>query len=665
MQEPKFLPQIMPDLSEGFVDGLTKAADSFQKYNFKDFPWLKVKSSPTAEEKTELLASAKLSGFLVPAYMNNIDFPDWWLENRDGSKTWLPEPDTAVYPTITKDKIIVGIIDVGIAFGHRRFRLQDGETRILGAWQQGAPFRGTEHLPFGDALFQDDIKDLLMEFSQGKDLKKPLDQDGFNRAADLVNYEIPEAGRHLAHRAAHGTHVMGLAGGAEPGSDFAKRIRFLVVNLPPPVAYAEGGAFLDAYLTYAIRWIYEVKKRIEQTSELANSVPMILNVSFGKQAGGKDASQLFVKTLQSVAGRSRKSPAHIVIPAGNDNLNRIHARKRIVRNAALSIPFRIKPDDVTSNFIEVWMDPEWRSGARRAPLQISVVPPGQEPDTVTAGIDGQIKELKDGFGRIYCERVTGGNGYRPRFRYLICLTPDRYGGEVNKTGAPAGLWTLILRNPNVSMVRAMIQVQTDQATLPGLSGARRPYLDHPEYQRFEDLTRIRDTYEYTPGEDDPASLDWPGPVRRHGTLNGYSQNSFVTCIAGYRWTDGRPAPYSSSGAQYKRNANDRGAPTVAFITDEGAAHFGVLSDGASDGSTVALRGTSFASAAATRFVVERWLAGKLDPEIKLSDFFKGLFKAKEEASKPRDEWLGAGVDIEKCGRGRVDWRPDGRVDRFG
>lgn len=47
----------------------------------------------------------------------------------------------------------------------------------------------------------------------------------------------------------------------------------------------------------------------------------------------------------------------------------------------------------------------------------------------------------------------------------------------------------------------------------------------------------------------------------------------------------------------------RYAPTASFPTDDAPSHFGILATGSANGSTVTMRGTSFASAQAARELV--------------------------------------------------------------
>lgn len=604
---------------------------------------------------------ANLPVFPVSDHAANPDF----LDTVRAASSWLPEQ--ADYPVLDEDSLVVGVIDVDIALGHRRFRRSDGTSRVLAAWQQGAAWSsGPSHLPFGAQLMQADIDRLLAEHSHG-DLTRPLDQQGFNRAAGLLDPDRPHSLHALDTSLAHGTHVMGLAAGADPGREtsFSERVRLLVANLPPSSAYGEGGAFLDYYLVYAMRWIVEMHARIAQASGLTKTPPLLLNISFGKQAGAKDERQVFVREAKHLAEADRilgQARFNCIMPAGNDNLSRVHARFELPPGEEKTLDWRVSPDDGTSNFVEVWIEKVLNPDTTQAPIELDIVPPGGAPGNFAPASTGQIIDLKSGLGRVYCDAVPPEDGKSVRFRFLICLAPDRFkmGGKV---GAPAGKWQIRFRNGDTIAHTLRASVQTDQATLPGQRNARRSYFEDATYRLYEESGRDADSFAYVSGAQAAPDLDKGKMVQRRGTLNSYAANRFVATIAGHRETDGRPAAYSATGVGQALHMNGRGAPTVSFPADDGAAHFGLLSDGASDGSVVAMQGTSFACACATRYLAENWLAGRFDPEADNPGILTYLKEGPLQVPRP-DRWWDAPVGRAKVGAGRVAWQPGRPVARL-
>ena len=612
--------------------------------------------------------------FPVPSAVANPD-PEANLPG-DGS---LPPPDAADLPLFdaahAATTLVMGVIDIDIAFGHRRFRTGDGNSRVLAAWQQGAPLRAETRtgLPFGEELLQDGIDGLLDAYRLGGPAGR-LDHDGFYTRLGLISHDRIEGMGALARREAHGTHVLGLAAGQDPGADpagFADNVRLLVVNLPPPSFFGEGGAFLDYYLSYGLQWIVKTHAAIVAANRAAGVIeaapPLLVNISFGKQAGAPDpwrAAEGGAVDPLATGGAAGDPDPVVLVPAGNDNLERCHAQFDL-GDGERTLAWRVQPDDETSNFLEIWALPEYRPGADGGlpevplPLEIDL----ELPDGTRAGYGApghrSVRELAGGLGRIYCDWVYSDQRAAYRLRYLICLAPDglTVPGDPAARGAPAGRYRLHLKNCSChSRLEVRARIQTDEATLPSARNARRAYFEDPDYALFEPDGRLADSYPY-PGGPRPVSYDNQSPIRRHGTMNAYAADDRVVAIAGFRSSDGRPAAYSATGLGLRDARWGRAAPTAAFPSDDGAVHFGLLSDGARDGSVVALQGTSFACAAATRFVTEAALSALMAgraPEL-----------AEALGDNPADAgWLSPHVAVAKAGWGRVPFQPARPVDRM-
>lgn len=679
--KPEFVRQIVP-----------RAPDKFSSLENGSSA---LRSSIASDESVAEPGSETPGPYVIrsPEFMTNQTFADWW-ENRPDPDSWLPSADTFDYPTVDPETVVIGIIDTGLALGHRRFRLHDGRTRVLGTWLQGAPVNApglvsepAPYLPFGRHLFEQQINGAFQQFSTEQNLHSPLDQDGFNRATGLTHFQHPEAERTLAGHASHGTHVMGLAGGVDPDSsherEFGEKVRFLLVSLPPALAFGEGGTFLDFYLIYAVRWLIEVNAKIAEKSGFDKPRPMVINASFGKHAGSKDGAQPFVnamlhhhqngrgapKGVDEVTGRV---PFHAVLPAGNSNLDQATAKFMLSPTGATEAEFDwvVQPDDDTSNFLEIWYEEDAQNALTSGSLAIELVPPGQQPVGEVSGAADQICELTkthpngepNPLARIYCQNINRPQSQQSsdegpqRFRYLVCLAPDRYRSD-KWTNPPAGRWKVRFRNLSTdASLSVSVMVQTDQPVDSATSVARASYLDDPTYAKFSAGGRICDSYEYgyqrgSPPSVSPENLDNAEYVKRHGSLNSYAANSGVATIAGYRSNDGRPATYSSTGSGKKDGPKGRGAPTAAFPTDDGYAHPGILSDGASDGSIVAMRGTSFASALATREVAKAWLSRQHDPYGQIP--INQLLEVRAQGQPVPQGWFKCPVKIEKVGAGRI------------
>ncbi len=109
-----------------------------------------------------------------------------------------------------------------------------------------------------------------------------------------------------------------------------------------------------------------------------------------------------------------------------------------------------------------------------------------------------------------------------------------------------------------------------------------------------------------PGKSRRRMRHGPGPsshpfVRPQGTLNAYGFGEGTLLVAGYRYSDGEPAAYSSSGADdMVRRATDRDGnplkgPDLAAVTDESPSLPGILGSSTYSGSVTRLNGTSVAA----------------------------------------------------------------------
>ncbi len=645
--------------------------------------------------------------FPVPIFSNNPKFFNY-ISDPDlvKSQAWLP-PDLAV-PKPGKAKAVLGIIDLGIALGHRRFRDLHGRTRVLASWQQGAAFAQQEYLPFGEVLMQGDINRKLAANSGG-DLPNPLDEAAFNIDAGLVNMAERFGTRDLLRRVAHGTHVLDVAGGADPKEihdSFGEDVSILAVNLPAMVAFGEGGGFLDYYLIYALRWMIETYARIHEKTDKEGRPPLIINTSLGKFAGSRDRSQDFVGELiaSAAAGRGQGAdgqnlPDEVIIvgdaardepikgvelnaflPAGNDNLAQANLRATLApkgkRGEATEVLWRIRPNDKTSNIIEIWTKEEQPVAGDCPPIAIDVIPPGSPPVDAVLGSNGEHRNLICGIGRIWLDRFDTKTSLKDAltvtaWRHLIALTPSDYieRPDVKTDGAMAGAWTLRIQNMTDRKIYVSAAIQSDQVALPNQPPPLRSSFDHPDYRKYDDTGRLMDSFSYAPTLTDQ---DEPGPVRRRGTLNSYAANTAVSAIGGYRLSDGRPAHYSATGLGHPDvfeipiTLEERRAPTASFVSDDGAAHAGVLASGSADGSTVALDGTSVACAAAVRFVLEQISEGRRPPHSKKGPLGWQYVRHAAETAEPSVEWpVDFKTKLTKRGAGLVLPSDAHRKRRFG
>lgn len=528
---------------------------------------------------------------------------------------------TGLTARLNRKSVITGVIDAGVALSHDRFRRPGGGTRILSAWAQGGKWAGQTHLPFGCELMQGQIDGHMAACTSALG----VDEAAFNRRAGLVDYADPFSERWIDTDAPHGTHVADLAAGFDPAAigTLRDRLPMIVVELAPRVAIGPSGSYLEFYVMWAIRHIALTADAIWDAlfargdKAGQGGFPIVINLSYGLLAGPKDGTMAVQKYMAGLnAARPGRPPLVVMLPAGNDNLERGVATLTVApETRARRIGWRISPEDHTSNYAEVWTGAMCGSPVAGAlhPCAISLSPPGGPAGPGTAGAEGQFCDLSWSAGglsevvaRIYCRQThdavppaTPAQATYHRLHYVICAAPSFRGGE---RAAPSGVWTIALSTTGPAL-DALLYVQSDQDLTPGHGLGRMSYFDDPLYATHDALGRLNDTYFRDPVTGAVTTNFSTGPVKRRDTLNAIAAGGGTLTIAGYRRSDGLPADYSSAG----RDGADPQQPGYACVSDDGIWRNGRMAAGGRSGSTAVLQGTSFATGEATRIVARDFL----------------------------------------------------------
>lgn len=583
----------------------------------------------------------------------------------DSLKRLVPRNLAELIPTAPpRDAVVVGIIDEAIALGHPRFRRADGSTRFLASWQQGATFDAGqgEYLPFGKEIYQRDINALIERHSDGSDRKSTLDETAFNRATLLSEPDKLYGVRALDRRAGHGTAVLDLATGEdswrqEPGD--LNRRPIIAASLPRRQTIGMAGTFLEYFAIYAMhRMVALVDALWDAHYGEPGGFPLVLNVSYGQQAGAKDGRSLFEQAVERmVEQRAGRAPLQVVMPAGNDNLMRCNAYRKVRRGGFVKETWRVVPEDHSSNFVEVWTERTTRR-ADKNPIEIRVTTPLGQSMKYWSGAHGQFCDIAGG-ARIYCQRVTYDSDRAApeyRYRYVICTPPTASDARENGRGrvAPAGAWCILAQNRG-SDTGIFLNVQVDQSAEPDGTNNQRSYFNSDKYRRHLENGRVCDTYAVDVDPDDPDAADQEdsrtyGHVQRKGTINSLALSDAIVVIGSYRKSDGAPLDFSATAFPKAKGPNGDRVITASFPGGDGAAHAGLLAAGTQGGSTLAPRGTSFSTARATRRIVQAMLDGGGDggsvswmkalaetEEAEVSDMFGQTHEMKRGHGRVRDQ----------------------------
>lgn len=394
-------------------------------------------------------SDAKDRNFVLPlpkdAKNPNFCAADW--------NNW--QANSSDYPNVEPNDIIVGIIDTSFALGHRRFRFENGESRVLAAWLQGAESKSTEkhcanrHLPFGHELSTREIECELAKHSSDGKLTGVLDQEGFNRAIGLVDADKPswEGSKELQSFVSHGTHMMDVAGGINPGDpgamlcDTGPRCHFIVVSLPPLFFHGHSGNFLQYHAVLGLIRIMRIADEISRVNKYGDDhqFPVVVNFSFGFEAGPKDGSLSMERSIRyqirkracdhdeeeqaafdaaenspdesaensadsadcqetdtSSSAKGAQSNKHqkckrrdvktfVNMPAGNSNLLRIAAHTTVTPTKSEPLELVLQPNDHSSTYMEYWSEPFNKSTDYFSKAKLKIKPPIGAPITVRLG----------------------------------------------------------------------------------------------------------------------------------------------------------------------------------------------------------------------------------------------------------------------------------------
>lgn len=522
-------------------------------------------------------------------------------------------------------RAILGVIDDGLPFAHRAFLDAAGRTRISHLWLQSARAKERDRVPLGREITNGEIDAWRAECG--------TDERRLYRSMGAIDGDLPEIGRLLDHHATHGGHILGLTAGNGahlPAPVLPDDVQIIAVQLPNTVAWDTSGFGKEMFMLSALHYIFarasEIARSFAREGEREGELPLVVNFSYGWNAGRHDGRSEMELAIQQLLTRRRAAqPASfVVLPTGNTFASDMHARITGAQmgTEAARIGWRLHPDDHTSSYLEIWL-PE---GIDPTGWQVRVVPPPgcalDAGDRIDISADPTLDPVGD--PRRFVEMERGGKNLGQlsadlhrgtRWRVMIAVIPTAETGQGRRLAS--GSW----------------QVEID----PG-SGARLA----PDQALEIWLQRDDDPEMMGMGGRQSRLEGGPGIVRGYGSLSAICSAPDATRVAGHVGGSERPAPYSSAGGlgQTAGGLAPWGAqPGFAAVSDQGTALPGLPSIGTVSGSGARLMGTSTAAALASRWMVGNLAAGRPAEEglAPLSPLPPG------EAAQQRSARLGRGL----------------------
>ncbi|MEM1301211.1 MAG: S8 family serine peptidase [Pseudomonadota bacterium] len=495
-----------------------------------------------------------------------------------------PLSQPAIAPAASCDTqrpiVVLGVIDDGIGFANRSFDDADGVTRIDAAWVQGVPPSPNGSVRFGRELGRGDIQAL-------RDTYGP-DEDAMYRAVGLAPGKSYDAGS-LWSSLAHGTHVLGVAAGDTADA----QVRVVTVDLPATTSWDTTGPGKDLFILSALHFIFERAEQIAEAHGL-DHVPVVVNMSYGYAGGAhRGTGWLEAAMDELVTARRSKSPTALVLPAGNNFLDAMHARETVEAGGkSAPLPWRLMPDDRSSNFVEIWLP----DGVGPEHVEITLSAPAKrrgDVGQVAACIGGQSVErcvvdpvIVDGaaVGQISFDQPRG-----LQWRALIAVAPT----ETLAQPAPAGLWHIDISDlrRGGAPITLSAWIQRDISYGTSTSGARQSYFDE-----FENARWTRRGFWKTADTDGART-------KRFGSLSGMASGRTALVVGASQGSPLKAADYSAAGPE------DGAHPRVSLVSQTEASSMlsGVRSAGPRSGSSLAMSGTSAAVPLVSRAVVDAFL----------------------------------------------------------
>lgn len=489
---------------------------------------------------------------------------------------------------------VIGIIDDGVAFAHERFRDGNGGTRIEFMWNQGYADRNIQSPWYGVEITRDNIEEHLRQSRMGAFVDE-------EKVYQLSRYDF------VRRRLSHGTFVLDIACGAYPEEVTGNSPRMVCVQLQAPSRKTRDrfGGWLTGRVLDGLRYI------LDRADKVARDCPVVVNLSFGNIAGPHDGSSMLEKAIDDLVANKRQAKGgalKVVMAAGNSNLARCHAKLSLSDNKAQSLLWRTLPDDPTPNFLEIWpSNPDANESI--SDIKIRLTPPCGEPSdwiekrSANENCVYAWRPRQDALCTVvYPQRSATGDG--PML--LIAIAPS-FSHDMGREVAPAGTWKIeIQKAAKRGNLDIHAWIQRDETPFDFPRHARQSRFEDPNYQRFDEVGRLKDDDRLSADDKNKGGLNEPSCIKRSGTVNSIATGEYVEVIGGYRRSDGAAARYSSSGPRLSRIASNKLAPDALLPCDDSVCCHGVLSAGSRSGSTVAMDGTSVAAPQATR-----WHAGEM------------------------------------------------------
>lgn len=296
-------------------------------------------------------------------------------------KVKIPEFRTRAFElkghNLTGKGVIIGIVDTGIDPNHLAFK-----DRILSVWDQVLSGPGVQEGRYGVELNPN-----LLTVSR-----------------DTIG---------------HGTHVAGIAAGAEsPYQGIAPEANLVIVK----------SDLQDAHIADGIRYVFRIAEEMR--------LPAVVNLSLGGHSDAHDGTDPLSQIIDDESGEGRI----VSCAAGNEGNDNIHVRINLSQDEQSSIHFRV-PTSFGVDAIRIVELNGWYSGEDE--IEVAVQSPSRFEtlyQKILPADSGKTYSLPDARVTIFTPEPDPANNDH---NFLIRIQPSISGGVT------AGVWRLLLRGTQI------------------------------------------------------------------------------------------------------------------------------------------------------------------------------------------------------------------------
>lgn len=497
--------------------------------------------------------------------------------------------------------IVTAVIDDLIGIANERFRHAPTTTRIERFWPQVVPLRKTPAGDFDSGIVCTDA-DINQELAATA-TSSIVDEEAFYRsfyrprirplidacddktihfaqAAGVADLQDAGFQRPVTFRASHGTHVLDLAAGDQmaqtndlAGDEITRPI--FAVQLPPLATSETSGARLEQYILSGVQAILGWAD-----SRQGGPAPCVINLSYGTQAGPKNGEGFLEREVARLI-RLRNAEGiltRFVVAAGNGYRARSRSEITVHEDAPKSINWQVRPQDQSSNFLEIWSEKH---------VDI-VIKHGEKVILTSTHTETKTTDGSHAAARLYRVETDTARGT------IIALAPTINHGRPNQI-TRSGAYKVTVSTPETAPQCVALEVQRDESPINYRDTGYQSYIDDPNAYEYDKETGWLDRY------DDNASLTHDGTLNALATMNDTQKIPEIYVAAAYTSDFGneRVAQYSASGGGHISKT-----PTLSAKADRSQTLQGQLASGTFSGGKLPMSGTSVAAPLITRRLVD-------------------------------------------------------------